>query len=473
MKQFKHKPQRGLYLFTAFVWLAAELMFVAPVFGYVQLSDVHKKVLMDMPLILEAQKKVEAQEAKLRSETGAFDHKIKAKTLNQFEDKYDYQWWQVALERQLPVAGLQLFAGQRQGTGVFPVYEGKYTTSSRGELFAGIQIPVLRNLLMDEPRLQRNVAQREALIAKQDLIQKQLDILLKSSELYWKWLSTSTKVKIYEDLVRVATERQGFFEKKFKFGDLEKIKITDNLRSLSKRQAEYNRALQEWKVVQLEFGLFVGLETLPQRQDIHAQFPDYLSSEWKKPQDFLPRMSTIPALKVLDFEKEQLELTKEFARSQRLPELNVMLEGSKEMSAVPAGEDPDELRVGVKIEIPIENNKALGKEQEANAKIKGLKHLRDWLEGKWRTSLEQVFQQLGDTLERLKIQKVEVESSEKMAQAERIRLQQGDSDIFFVNIREQDAADAQAKFIDTQAQFFTLLAQYQALSAQWILDYSL
>jgi len=76
-----------------------------------ELQHVLKETSARVPLILEAQEKRRAAMAEVQSSDGAFDTKLKAKTMNQFENKYDNQQWEARLEQQTSFQGVSLYAG--------------------------------------------------------------------------------------------------------------------------------------------------------------------------------------------------------------------------------------------------------------------------------------------------------------------------------------------------------------------------
>jgi outer membrane protein TolC len=429
------------------------------------LSQVHDRVLKDMPLIMEAEAKVRAAEGNLMGTEGAFDHKIKAKTMNQFEDKYDNQVFDARIERQTPFLGSRLYAGHRQGTGDFPSYYGNKVTSSVGELYAGVEVPLLRDRAMDEFRLNRARALKEVDYSKVSVNQKGLEIVLKASQVYWKWVSTGQKLRVLKNWVKVAEARQEFLEKKVKAGDTSKIRLTDNRRSLAKRQSELVKAQREFTQASQELALFTqhqySLEEVPSEIPVSTE-PVGMPSDDKR--------NHLPVFRLLKIEQEILAFDREFAISQTLPDLSLGLEGTRDVGGRPLPlnrTDPDQLRVGLRIEIPIENRKGRGKLKEVNAKVNALSQRSTWLEREWSTLISQNNVGLTTTRQQLKLLESEVSDTVKMAQAEVGRLDQGDGDVFFVNIREQDEAEARLRMIETKALHEFLIAERLALDGTW------
>ena len=428
------------------------------------LQDVHKEVLEKMPLIIQAEEKVRASEGNLESQMGTFDHKLKFSTQKQIADKYDNNRWDARLERQTPWFGTKIYAGQRQGLGSFASYDGKYKTSPAGEFFGGVEIPLLRNRSIDESRLLRANASIEVERQKELLRLKKIEIKQKATHLYFKWVSTGKKLQILKKLVQTAEERQTFYEKKYQKGDVEKIKLTDNLRTLSKRKAEYLRGEKDLELARLELELYLGGNI----KLLEENLPNELKLNTVDNKILLHRVKNkVPIFKVIDKEIEQLSNEREFAASLTNPEMNLAVEGAKDSGNSANIRDENELRVGLKIEIPLENRKGEGKSAEVRAKLRAIEAQKDWLHKQWENALDQTKRQIEIIQEQFLMQEQEVDATAKMARAEQIRLAHGDSDVFFVNIREQDEAEARLKYIDTIAIHGMVVADLLAINGIW------
>lgn len=413
----------------------------------VQWSDIENNVLNNLPKLLSSQQKILAQQGTLKAAEGEFDHKIKAKTVNQFENTYDNQFHEIELSRQTKMLGSRLFVGQRQGTGFFPGYDEKYKTSSQGEVYAGLNLPILRNLLTDEFRTNLEIEKLELQIRKEQWRLDAIDLLQKSFETYLKWITVSEKLKIYQKLAEVAEMRQSFFEKKLKAGDVEAIKLTDNQRSLSKRKAELIKIEQEWEVVRRELANFY-----PQAVNISIDKTPSIKNFIFEVEDKLVRDS-LPQFKIINYELSQIKQKVDYYHSQSLPEINLMLEGSRDIGRSQFVKDPDQLRVGLQIEIPFENNKAEGGVAEQRSKYKATEYQFDWLIRLWQTQMNQIEVSINKLRSLTSQVEIEVNSSEKMSEAERQKLAEGDGDLFVVNIREQDEAESKVKLYNTLKEY--------------------
>ncbi len=427
-------------------------------------EEITRSVLAHFPLIEQAELKYEASRAEVEAAQGAFDHKLTFKTRNRIEDKYENQYFETTIERQTRYQGLSLIAGHRSGQGIFPAYDGKYKTSSAGEIFAGIALPVLRNFQSDEFRLNIELAKLQKGIAQAEIELKQNIYIHKALSLYYKWLFANQKLKIRQSILKIAEERQVMLEKKFAAGDVEKLKLIDNQRSIDKRRDELAKARIDWQSSRTQLELYyrddqgasisLDQELLPQ-DDIRAVSPTILTAD------------LLPQLRIIDQEIRMRTAERKFFDQSQLPGLNLELIGSRELSGnVPW--DPSTLQVGLKFDMPFENRKAEGKTTAAEYKFRALLREKDFMVQQLRQQLNFSYDALQATRGRWEVTSSEFEKSVKIADAERTRWGQGASDLFILALREQDAADVDVKRWDVWYEYHQLLIDTRLFSGKMI-----
>lgn len=404
-------------------------------------NDVANAVLKNFPLIEQAQLKLDASRGNVTAAQGAFDHKVTFKTRNRIEDRYENHYFEGVIERQTGLGGLSLFAGHRQGTGRFAAYEGKYDTSSAGEVFAGITLPVLRNFQTDEMRTGLLMAKLDKNISYLELDLKKNIYLHKALSLFYKWVVANQKVKIREEVLKIAEERQSMLEKKFNAGDIDRLKLTDNKRSIDKRKSELLEAKIELNDYQTNLSLYYR----------DSSGNPIMISEVLFPEATLPRYTPVifsrdalPQLSIIEQELQKQEAERKLYKQSQLPGLNVEFLGARETSGnVPY--DPERLQLGVKFDLPIENRKAEGKTSASEYKFQALQKERDFM----FQELSRLFRFSEDAVQvsksRWEITNSEYEKTIELAKAERTRWTQGASDLYIVNLREQDTAEADIK----------------------------
>lgn len=405
-------------------------------------EQVVRSVLLHFPLIEESRLKAESAAAEVTAAEGAFDHKLMFKSRNRIEDKYDNQYFETTLERQTPFGGTSLIAGHRQGLGSFPNYDGKHKTSGAGEVFAGFSVPILRNFQTDESRTNLQITQLEKTQALQLLRIKKLTTVHKALTLYFKWVLESQKFKINKEILNLAMLRQDMIERKFKAGDLEKIKVTDNLRAIDKRKGEVLKNEIELSKVRTELSLYVrDTNGLPELLTVDETSELVLRSPEKK---LSAPSARNPQLEVLDIEIQKLKTELTFYKQARLPGLSLDVLGAKELSSN-AAYDPESLQLGIKFDLPLENRKAEGKSVSYFYKTKAMEKRREYLELELGRQFDFFLAASELSRERWEVTSREFENTKRMSDAEKSRWSQGASDLFLVNLREQDVADVEIR----------------------------
>jgi outer membrane protein TolC len=403
--------------------------------------DIIKSVIDHFPLIEEAELKYKSAKEDVVTNEGAFDHKLTFKSRNRIEDKYDNQYFETSIERQTSLGGLGLIAGHRQGRGNFPYYDGKYVTSGAGELFAGLTMPLLRDFKTDEFRTELQISNFKSKAQKAELEIKLNVYIHKALSLYYKHLFNNQKIKIRKEILEIAEKRQEMLEKKFKAGDIEKLKIIDNQRSVDKRKDELLKAEIEWIDSKTQLELFLKDPTGNQI----SLTKDLLPVDDIKPVNKeIINLNTLPQVSLIDQEIKVINAKKELYEQSKLPGLKVEVLGSRELSAN-RPYDQEALQVGLKFDIPFENRKAKGASLSSEYKFLALKKQRDYLE---QNLLQQyTFSHEGTKLSQIRWQVVSNEYQEtlKLSLAEKTKWEQGASDLYIVNLREQDTADAEIK----------------------------
>lgn len=398
-------------------------------------DEVTKIVLERFPLIEEAARKAEAQEALVTSAKGSFDHKLKAKTRNRMDGDYENDFYQVEVQRQTGLGGLALNAGIRQGIGLFPAYDGKLKTSTGGEIFAGLTLPLLQGFKTDGARTNLAIAKLEEAQANEELRLKKNMYVHKALSLYYKWLLGRKILGVQESILKLAETRESMVGRRHRRGDVEKIKEIDAKRSVLKRRSEILKTQAKQRLLEAELRLY--LPELPEADVL----PD---KPWEKKSRGDIKIADLPQIKILDLEKKKIVQRRELAENEKLPELSVALLGSRELTADgPYGREA--LQVGVGFSFPLENRKARGKSVAEEYKKRAIEKRLEFSTKDYVFSYESLRDSYAVLLESWKNLKDESKATDTMARGERAKWQQGGSDLYFVNLREEDVAEVEIK----------------------------
>ncbi len=409
-----------------------------------QWEDVRRNTLAHMPQLLAAEAKIEGARARLRASEGAFDYTLAGRARGQQVDADANRFWEAKLTRPTTLWGAELFAGRRQGNGTYATFEGKSATSAVGEVFAGLEVPLLRDRTMDRPRLELGLATLDVRRRGLERDQRTLDVLLKTGAAYWKWVRAGHRLHINREWVEAADKRQGWLARRVQAGDTGKIKLVDAQRALAQGQANLAEAKREFALAQSELLLLspgspVDMGALPLEVPIMARL-----APGEADQDRLPQFG------ILSVERQALEQKRDYARALALPDLRLGMEAARDLAGPPPGRsDDDQLRLAVRLEVPFENRRAQGACQEVSADLAALHHERVWLGSAWKTRVAQNEAAWIGVGEQLAWQRQELADTERLREAEIRRLEQGDSDIFFVILREFDLVKVRLALLET------------------------
>lgn len=397
-------------------------------------EEIKKNVLENFQLIQEAELKLKASEGAVIASEGEFDHKLNFKTRNRIEDKYDNQYFETSIERNTGFKGIGLIAGHRQGVGTFPSYDGKYETSGAGEIFAGFSVPLLRNFSTDFARTNLEIAKLEKRQAEEQVKLKKNIYVHKALSLYYKFLLENQKLKIRLEILDLAEDRNQMLEKKFERGDIEKVKLVDNQRSIDKRKDELLK--NKIDLMNLKNQLFLYIPD--KKEDLDSLYPDQVLTSKRVSPDF--SLETLPQISILKMEQKKQKIILELREQEKLPGLSIDVLGAKELSQNNPY-DPESLQVGLKFDLPLENRKAEGKSVSESYKLKALEKNFSYVQNEISQTFDYSSRAMKLHSERWEILKSEVEKTQTMSSAERRRFEEGSSDIFLVNLREQDLAE--------------------------------
>ena len=402
-------------------------------------SEVVNSVLTHFPLVDQAVMKLEAAEGEVTAAKGAFDHKLNFKSRLWRQRPYNNEFMETYLERQTPYGGAKVAVGHRVGAGEFNYYDLKKDTSSAGQLFAGLTMPLLRDFSTDEFRTNLEVKKLRQQQAEQEVVLKKLVYVHKALSLYYKWIFEVKKIEVSEYLLSLAKDRQVMIEKKYKAGDMERLKMTDNQRQINKRESELEKNKIDLNKIAAELSLYV------RNQEGRPVYPERI----KDPEIVLKKAGIEerskqgrenPQLEVLSFEHQMMVQNNKLYKQSRLPGLDVELMGAKELSERP-GYGEHIFQFGLKFDFPLENRKGRGQTVASMYKFKAIEKELIYL----KQELKQMFEFSKDASSKsYKIWDVtnkEYENTQQVAVGERSKWQNGSSDLFVVNMREQDVAD--------------------------------
>ncbi|MEM7465466.1 MAG: TolC family protein, partial [Pseudomonadota bacterium] len=146
------------------------------------------------------------------------------------------------------------------------------------------------------------------------------------------------------------------------------------------------------------------------------------------------------------------------------PRVDVGVKASHDLGAGSRTREGFESIIDLSISIPLERRTGRGQVSSARANMEKLKWDRMLLENRLSTEIIKLATTLNAARDFVEITDEEAEQALVLADAERIRFDAGDSDFFLVNLREERAANAKVRNLDSLLRYHLSRTDLQAIS---------
>ncbi len=433
-------------------------------------EELEKAIREKYPLIESAREEVRAAEGELLSSRGAFDLRLKSRGAWDLESYYPGQTFDTVLEQPTPLWGVSLFGGYRFGRGSFADYDGKLVTSQVGELRAGLQVPLLRDGMTDSRRTKIAKSEVGVQLAATKLHQQLIKATFEGQKRYWDWVAAGGKLRVAQKLLDLAEKRDSQLLLQLKRGDVSKFQVNDNLRGVFRRRnslAAAERALQSAEIVlslflrdELGSPLSVSRERLPES---FPALPEVrLSTEAAINTALQEARRRRPDLLELDQKRAQIDQDLRLGQNQMLPALDFNLAVSQDLGAAPPPLARTETEAAIRLEFPLWFRDARGRVQNSRARDAAVAAQARILSDRVKTEIDDAVSALRQARERVSLASEELRLAQELEQGERIRFAQGDSNLIFVQLREETTAEAATRKIDAEKDYWSAEAALNA-----------
>ncbi|MFN7132002.1 MAG: TolC family protein, partial [Myxococcales bacterium] len=343
-----------------------------------------------------------------------------------------------------------------------------------GEVRSGINVPLWRNGPVDRRRtaIARAELQTRAARAGTDL--QLIDSVRQATQRYWDWVAAGQRLRVAEELLRIARERQEGIEERARAGDIPEIEGADNARTIRQREARVVAAERTLQAAAIELSLYLrdpdGTPRVPDASRLPDAFPAPMpSSELERLAEHTElAFARRPELVRLQAQRGQQELEREWAANQAAPAVDLSIAASRDLGEVPPKLQKTDLELGLLIELPLQRRTAIGRREAAEATIAGL-------QAQLRLTMDRIQNEVRDAAigldaarRRVELAAAEITLAERLAEGERTRLSLGDSNVLLVNLREQALAEARLGLVEALQEYFRTRAQFGYATGAWL-----
>ncbi len=417
------------------------------------------------PQILNFYEKVASKEGKILESLGFFDVKIK----NQYQDKsrgfYDGKINDISLEKQNGFFGSKIYGGYRKSFGTFADYDGNNLTNDEGEYRIGGSFSLLRNRAIDSGRLDLITSQLELKESQIQLEKIKNEIARDAIKSYWNWVISGYIYQAYENLYELAKKRDSQLKIRHKNGDIAQIILTENHRNVLSRQSLMQEAKNNFDNSTLALSMYYRgqngemlLAKIGELPKIDFDLAKNLST--KINEDIASGLENRPELRLLKIQNEQENNNLLQAKNLYQPKLDLQFEASKDLGDGTKTRAQSNNQVKLDFELPLQQNVAKGKIASTTSKIKAIKYEEQFFRDKISTEISQLHNSLKNILQIYANYLEELKLSQILEKAEKERFQNGHSDFFLINLREQEVANAKINKLLSILRYQSIQADY-------------
>lgn len=403
------------------------------------------------PQVLEALARVRGAESRLLTTEGAFDTLFNANVDTRPTGFYSGSDAGVRVMQPLAGNGGNVYAGYDVSRGSFPTYQADNFTARYGRFTAGTLFSLLRDRDIDDRRFNRAMASADIVLADNDRLMVAIGVQARAIAAWNNWVIAGQRVAVYKGLLQLALDRQAGFKRQVAEGLRPAILLTENEQNILRRQTLVVQSEQALEQAAVALSLFwrdadgIPLVPTPDR------LPPRLGAPLPIAEDLLAALENRPDLRVVDVRMAQARQRLLLDRNNFLPKLDLKAEVNQYVGDAGVGGRAytgTESKIGVTLSVPLQQRTARGRLGQTQAELEGFQQRRRFLEDQIRVEISALSIAARQSRRLLGIAIDEQDRALSMAGAERRRFQEGASDFFLVNIREEAAADAQVRRLD-------------------------
>ncbi len=406
--------------------------------------------------------------ADIRKARGAFDPVLMS-DMTEKEFKTTEYYNKFFADLKIPtLLGFDLKAGYENHSGTY--LDSELKVPEGGLFYAGIEIPVLRNLIFDKRRAelrQSEVAYQMNLAEQRKTFNK---LFFDAAKAYWDWYAHYQMLLLYDESVRLAEER---YEAVRAASDLGKYRALDTVEArmeVQRRKVEQLQGAINYENARLHLSTFLWNndnvldknEMLFVRNDIYpsirgGEMETFLVEEWaqRAAENHPEILKQVQKIK-------SVEIDRKLYRFQMMPELNLEY---KPLLAPQGGASSFLLQENYKFGFSFYAPLLLRKERAAfvasGFKLKQENFTFDFVKKQVRVEVERAFVQLQNTQQMLSLQTLNRDNAAIMRDGEQTLFELGSSSFFYINVRERYLIEATLKLIDLRAKYAKAKAEFR------------
>ncbi len=291
----------------------------------------------------------------------------------------------------------------------------------------------------------------------------------RAQEAYWRWVATGRQLAVYEDLLRIAEERERGFVTEVRSGARAEIFLTENRQNITRRQIAAAEARRAFEAAANSLSYYYRDAAGERLRPVRAELP--LASGGAAVDlaglgaSAAEALSARPEFNLVATALRRAEAELAYARNIFKPRLDIAYEASNDFGNIGEGgvsRDGVENIVGLKFELPLQRREGRGAAQKAEANYEALQQRLRKTRDQIEIDLQNIILDLGFAAQLTELARLEVGQTETLSVAERRRFRDGASDFFLVNLREEAEANARIRLYEAEFERAAALTRFRA-----------
>lgn len=400
------------------------------------------------------------EQSLVTSSRGAFNPVLSYQNGNKTFNSVNYYQYQQA-EVKLPTwFGIEMVTGAQQLNGNYT--DPMLTIGSSS--YTGIQIPLLKNLLMDKRR--HALAQSKIMVKLSENEQRIVinELLKESIEIYWLWVKEYYNYKNAQVTQKLSAKRLEMVKNALVLGEATTL---DTLEAFTQYQLLLNLSNQfklqfqktGWQLsVYLwdakEQGVNIPENIIPADslvQNYTLSSEQEVSKYWMRLSDSLN-----PELNYYNIKNQSLRVDKQLKRQELLPKLdfNYAFLRKTDFPALPSTPlFQNNYQYGLKAEMPLFLSTGRGEFKAIQNKIAINEIDLNWKRRQVELKINSYLTEIKNIKEQVSVQQAIYQNYLTLTKAEEAKFFNGEGSLFLINTRESKAIEAAQKLIDLQVKY--------------------
>ncbi len=433
------------------------------------LENFYTSILQSHPIVKQTKLLTEVARQEIRLARGAFDPKLETRMQSkEFNNKDYYQKWisSFTIPTWFP---LDPKIGIERNTGVFIDPENTVPdTDNNRQLFTGISLPLGRGLFTDDRRAAVKQAKLFTKLAEVEQIKLVNKILIEAAKDYWQWYYSFYNYRLLRKNTKVAEEIFRRVKLNAHLGEASAIDTVQAKITLQQRLVEQQESYLEFVNTGIKISTYLwDVDGNPlQLTTTVAPVLIKTDEEILAPQTLegltLLAKENHPDLVKLGVKMDQLEVDRKLATEYLKPKLDLSYNFLNQ-PITPGGEFQsftfmNNYKLGVDFSMPVLIRKERAKLEQTKLKIRSTELERTHTTREIVNQINTVHNQITNTNKIMEHQHAIARHYETLLAAELLNLENGESDLFKINVQQE-------KLIQSQSKLLKLKSEYEKLKA--------